>query len=101
MIRKCSVRSAIASLAAALFVLPSLASGTTLLLVPDRVFDGEAVHAGWVVVVEGERIAAAGPAGEVAAPAGAERIELPGATLLPGMIEGHTHLFLHPYDETA
>jgi len=37
----------------------------------------------------------------VTAPAGAERIELPGATLLPGMIEGHTHLFLHPYDETA
>jgi len=70
-------------------------------LVPDRVFDGETVHPGWVVVVEGERIAAAGPAGAVEVPAGAERVELPGTTLLPGLIEGHTHLFLHPYDEAA
>jgi len=101
MIRNRLGRLPILPFAAALFALPALASVSSLLLVPDRVFDGEAVHAGWVEVVEGDLIAAAGPAGEVAAPAGAERIELPGATLLPGMIEGHTHLFLHPYDETA
>jgi len=69
-------------------------------LVPDRVFDGDTVHTGWVVVVEGERITAAGPAASVTAPDGAGRIELPGTTLLPGLIEGHSHLFLHPYDET-
>ena len=71
---------------------------------PDRVFDGDTVHAGWVVVIDGDRIAAAGPAASVAIPdagEGVERIELPGKTLLPGLIEGHSHLFLHPYDETA
>jgi imidazolonepropionase-like amidohydrolase len=68
---------------------------------PARVFDGAAVHEGWAVVVEGGKIAAAGPADGVAAPAGARVIELPGATLLPGLIEGHSHLFLHPYDEAA
>lgn len=89
---------------AALNLVPAVAAahdGPAHLLVPDRVFDGEAVHEDWVVVVEGERIAAAGPASSVKVPAGAERIELPGATLLPGLIEGHSHLLLHPYDEAA
>jgi imidazolonepropionase-like amidohydrolase len=69
---------------------------------PAGVFTAEdaTVHAGWVVVVEGERITAAGPAATVKAPAGAEVIELPGATLLPGLMDLHSHLFLHPYDET-
>jgi imidazolonepropionase-like amidohydrolase len=65
------------------------------------VFDGAAVHEGWAVVVAGGKIASAGPSEAVAAPAGARVIELPGATLLPGLIEGHSHLFLHPYDEAA
>jgi imidazolonepropionase-like amidohydrolase len=77
-------------------------TGRTILLVPDAVWDGVAVapQRGWVVLVRGERIAAAGPEARVAAPAGAERIALAGTTLLPGLIEGHAHLFLHPYDET-
>ena len=77
-------------------------SGKTTLLVPDAVWDGvaEAPQRGWVVLVRGERIEAAGPEGRVAAPAGTERIPLAGSTLLPGLIEGHSHLFLHPYDET-
>lgn len=68
---------------------------------PARVFDGTSAkaHPGWVVVVTGERIVAAGPAQGVKAPEGAEVIDLPGATLLPGLIEGHSHLFLHPYNE--
>lgn len=73
---------------------------TARLLLPDRVFDGVEMHEGWAVLVRGERIAAAGPAAEVGRPAGAEPIELPGATLLPGLIEAHSHLLLHPYDET-
>lgn len=75
------------------------AQADTLLLKPARVFDGVNAqpHEGWSVLVEGDRIAAAGPA--VAAPADARVIELPGATLMPGMIEGHSHLFLHPYNE--
>ena len=70
---------------------------------PDRVFDGvnAAPHTGWVVVVTGERITAAGPASQVRAPDGARTIDLPGTTLLPGLIEGHSHLLLHPYDETS
>ena len=71
-----------------------------LLLRPARVFDGvnASPHEGWSVLVEGDRIAAAGL--NVAAPAGTRVVELPGTTLMPGMIEGHSHLFLHPYNET-
>jgi len=73
-----------------------------ILLLPAAVWDGvaDARHPGWAVLVRGDRIAAVGPADRIAAPANAERIELPGTTLLPGLIEGHSHLFLHPYNET-
>jgi imidazolonepropionase-like amidohydrolase len=71
------------------------------LIKPARVFDGEAMHDGWVVAVRGSRIDAAGPASSVTAPAGAETIDLPGATLLPGLIEAHSHVLLHPYNETT
>ena len=72
------------------------------LLKPARVFDGIAAepHEGWVVLVTGDKIAAVGPAADVRAPAGATTIDLPGTTLLPGLIEGHSHLLLHPYNET-
>lgn len=73
----------------------------TVLLKPARVFDGMdgKAHAGWQVLVEGDRIAAVGP--NLSAPADAKVIDLPGETLMPGMIEGHGHLFLHPYNETS
>jgi imidazolonepropionase-like amidohydrolase len=77
----------------------SLQPETVVVLQPDRVFDGETMHAGWNVVVRNDRIEAAGPA--LAPPAGAQRIALPGTTLLPGLIEGHSHLLLHPYNETS
>lgn len=86
--------------------LPLMASAQapapSYLLRPARVFDGVSAkpHEGWAVLVQGERIAAAGPAAQVSAPAGAEVIDLPGTTLLPGLIEGHSHLLLHPYNET-
>jgi len=73
-------------------------SAEPILLRPARVFDGVAIHEGWQVLVDGDRIVGSGPA--VAAPAGARTIDLAGSTLLPGMIEGHAHLFLHPYNET-
>ncbi|GHH13474.1 hypothetical protein GCM10008023_13760 [Sphingomonas glacialis] len=71
------------------------------LLRPAAVFDGidPVAHPGWQVLVTGERITAVGPA--LAVPAGTETIDLPGDTLMPGMIEGHGHLFLHPYNETS
>jgi len=88
-------------LAASAPAAPHGAHGTYILR-PARVFTAEdaTAHAGWAVVVEGERITAVGPAAAVQAPAGAEAIELPGATLLPGLMDLHSHLFLHPYDET-
>ena len=67
---------------------------------PARVFDGETMHEGWAVRVRGQRIEAAGAAASIVAP-GAAVVELPGATLLPGLIEGHSHVLLHPYNETS
>jgi imidazolonepropionase-like amidohydrolase len=77
-------------------------TGRAVVLAPDAVWDGtaDAPRRGWVVVVRGSRIEASGPEASTPAPAGAERIALAGATLIPGLIEGHSHLFLHPYDET-
>lgn len=67
---------------------------------PARVFDGESLHEGWGVRVRGERIEAAGPLATIGA-SGARTIDLPGATLLPGLIEGHSHVLLHAYNETT
>lgn len=72
------------------------------LLVPDRVFDGQAMHEGWVVRVSGNRIAYAGPAsGAPRADGSVRRFELDGMTLLPGLIDLHSHVLLHPYDEAS
>src|SRR5213594_4769363 len=70
---------------------------------PARVFDGESaqLHDGWVVVVRGEKIEAAGPISTVRIPAGARSIDLPGLTLMPGLIDAHSHVLLHPYSETS
>jgi imidazolonepropionase-like amidohydrolase len=72
------------------------------LLKPGHVFDGDSakLHDSWVVLVRGEKIEAVGPANEVKAPAEAKVIELPGLTLMPGLIEAHSHILLHPYSET-
>jgi imidazolonepropionase-like amidohydrolase len=74
-----------------------------VLLKPARVFDGVAAraHEGWVVLVHGDRIEAAGPEKDIAVPPGARVIALPGTTLLPGLIDAHSHLLLHPYDEAS
>lgn len=77
------------------------AEPAALLLKPAAVFDGVdgQRHAGWQVLVRGDRIVAVGP--NLPAPADATVIPLDGTTLMPGMIEGHAHLFLHPYNETS
>jgi imidazolonepropionase-like amidohydrolase len=74
-----------------------------LLLKPARVFDGQAPepHAGWVVLVRGARIDKVGPAEQVPVPEGTRVLDLPGMTVLPGLIDAHSHLFLHPYNETS
>jgi imidazolonepropionase-like amidohydrolase len=75
----------------------------TVVLKPARVFDGERAepHAGWVVVVRGNRIAEAGPAADVKTPEGARVIELADATVLPGLIDAHSHILLHSYEEAT
>lgn len=82
---------------------PAAPPSSVVLLVPDRVFLGteDSARTGWAVLVTGDRLTAVGPRAAVRVPAGARTLMLPGTTLLPGFIEGHTHLFLHPYDETS
>jgi imidazolonepropionase-like amidohydrolase len=89
---------------------PSPPASRTVVLRPDRVFDGSAIHAGWGVRIVGNRIDAVGPVADIALSRGAEApppleayeaIDLPGATLMPGLIEGHSHVLLHPYNETS
>lgn len=70
------------------------------LLKPSQVFDGENMHTDWIVLVKGNTIATLGPV-KLNLPAGTPVIELKGTTLLPGFIEGHSHLYLHPYNETS
>jgi imidazolonepropionase-like amidohydrolase len=88
------------AMVAAISALASPAAAETYLLHPAQVFDGvnPQAHPGWSVLVEGDKIAAVGPS--ISAPTDAKVIELPGTTLMPGMIEGHSHIFLHPYNET-
>ncbi len=76
---------------------------TVYLLKPARIFDGETEqsHDNWVVLVRGEKIEAVGPVSEVKAPANAKVIDLPGMTLMPGLIDAHSHILLHPYSETV
>ena len=79
----------------------TIAFSQTYVLQPDRVFDGASLHTNWIVIVEKDKIVAAGAADKITIPINAEVMNLPGATLLPGLIEGHSHLLLHPYNETA
>lgn len=72
-----------------------------LLLKPSRLFDGRNFHNGKAVLVLGEHIAAVATATEIEVPEGCEIMDFPNGTLLPGMIEGHSHLLLHPYNETS
>jgi imidazolonepropionase-like amidohydrolase len=76
------------------------AADAITILKPARVWDGDAMHEGWSVRVKGERIDAVGPEAATAA-GGARVIDLPGTTLTPGLVEGHSHILLHAYSETS
>lgn len=82
---------------------PATEAAVPVVLQPDRVWtgDGDGTHAGWVVLVRDGAIAAVGDPAGMQVPAGARRIALPGTTLVPGLMDLHSHLFLHPYNETA
>lgn len=84
---------------AALVSAGSMAHAQTVLLKPERVFtaDDRLAHPGWQVLVDGGIIRAVGP--NLTAPSDAKVVDLPGATLTPGLMDIHSHLFLHPYSE--
>lgn len=88
----------ITALALFLILSAQLVSQEDYLLKPDRVFDGFEMHEDWVVSVSGNQITYAGPEKRISAK---ETIELSGMTLMPGIIEGHSHILLHPYNETS
>ena len=78
------------------------AQDTLCLYQPDRVFDVEIIQTGWTVAVQGNRIVAAGEALELdTSQMTVQRIDAKGMTLLPGLIDAHTHLLLHPYNEAS
>src|SRR5260370_27651900 len=60
-----------------------------------RMFDGksDALERQQIILVEGTRIVQVGPASDVHIPAGTEVLDLTNATVLPGLIDGHTHIF--------
>src|SRR6516162_6286378 len=87
-------------LSAAVLVAFSAFAERLIMLRPASVFDGHELHESWVVRVRGDRIDAVGPAAAVD-DVGADRVSLTGLTLLPGLVEGHSHILLHPYNETA
>jgi imidazolonepropionase-like amidohydrolase len=60
-----------------------------------------APRSGWAVIVEGDRIADVGPREKFASRGDVDSIDLPGATLIPGLIDAHSHLFLHPYNQVS
>ena len=76
------------------------AADSVYVLKPARVFDGEMLHPDWAVLVSGDKITAAGPLADLKVPVDAKMVSLPGQTLLPGLIEAHSHILLHPYYET-
>jgi imidazolonepropionase-like amidohydrolase len=73
-----------------------------VLITADKVWTGDgAAHAGWSVLVAQGKIQAVGPADKMTVPVDAERISLPGKTIIPGLIDLHSHVLLHPYNETT
>jgi imidazolonepropionase-like amidohydrolase len=81
----------------------SVQAAQPILLKPARVWtadDAEPPHEGWGVLVKDGKVAAVGPAAGLDA-TGAEVIALPGATVIPGLMDLHSHLLLHPYNETS
>jgi imidazolonepropionase-like amidohydrolase len=76
-------------------------ANTQIVIRPSRVFDGETMHEGWAVLVRNDRIAMAGPANSIGADGFHAVVDLPGATLIPGLIDAHSHVLLHAYNETS
>ncbi|MES2163989.1 MAG: amidohydrolase family protein [Pseudomonadota bacterium] len=96
------MRRAAVLFSALISILTPAAHAADSLLSPDRVWTGEGLaHANWSVLIVQDKIAAVGPTEKMNVPAGVERIRLPGATLIPGLMDLHSHVLLHPYNEAS
>ncbi|WP_116126768.1 metal-dependent hydrolase family protein [Lewinella sp. IMCC34183] len=89
--------------AAALLLTAGLAAqaDSCTLITAGYVFDGTELHRGHALLVRGDTIAATGPRAGLPDAAGCRVLDFPDGTLLPGLIEGHAHLLLHPYNEVG
>jgi imidazolonepropionase-like amidohydrolase len=67
----------------------------TVVIHAAQLFDGKSdrLLSNQVIVIQGDRIAEVGPAEGIKIPVGAEEIDLGTGTVLPGLIEGHNHMF--------
>jgi len=93
MVQLRQVLKAVTGILGAAAVLWSQAAQTTAIRA-GKLFDPKLgqMLANQVVLIQGDRIAAVGPAATVSIPAGAKMIDLSRATVLPGLIDGHLHL---------
>lgn len=92
-------------LSALLFIVPffskSYAQAPVYYITADKVFDGEQMQRNWAIVVKANKIIAAAPKEKLTKPADAIAVYFPGSTLTPGLIEGHSHILLYPYNQTT
>ena len=95
------IKAFLVTILALIIAMPVAAMDGVNLIRPARVFDGEQMHTGWVVVVEGRHIIYAGDADGFDEAEAGQVFEMENSTLLPGLIEGHSHILLHPYNETT
>jgi imidazolonepropionase-like amidohydrolase len=86
-----AVSIAMLSLAASLFA----QAPQVIVVRAGKLFDSKSgqLLTNQVIVIQGERISDAGPAAVVKIPAGAQVLDLSQATVLPGLIDGHTHVY--------
>ncbi len=80
--------------------LPAKSQVSRYYITADRLFDGETMQKNWALIIENDKIIAVGPKDKLKEPEGAIHIEKNNATILPGLIEGHSHMFLYPYNIT-
>lgn len=78
----------------------SVFAQTEFYITASRVWDGENMHENWAVIIKDNKIISAGPKDQLKVPSGATVINKSNSTLLPGLIEGHSHMLLYPYNIT-